>query len=112
MAQQPESNPPKIIYILYMIGILLPILSIVGVVTAYVLRSDVSSDIQSHFTFQIRTFWISILFQFVGWMTVFIGIGWLVLLAWVIWLLARNIKGLQIIIKNQAHPNPTTWLIV
>lgn len=111
MADQPENSTPKVIYILYLVGILLPVMTIVGVVVAYVYRSEASTTMQSHFTFQIRTFWISLLLQIIGWLTLVVGIGWLILLIWVIWLLVRCIKGLRIVSKNLPHPNPKTWLI-
>lgn len=111
MADQPENSTPKVIYILYLVGILLPVMSIIGVVVAYVFRGEASSNMQSHYTFQIRTFWISLLLQLTVVLTWVMGIGWLILLIWLIWLLVRCIKGLRIVSKNLPYPNPKTWLI-
>lgn len=111
MADEQENSTPKVIYILYLVGILLPVMTIIGVIVAYVFRSDASANMQSHYTFQIRTFWISLLLQIIGWLTLVIGIGWIVLLVWFIWLIVRCIKGLRIVSKNLPYPNPETWLI-
>lgn len=111
MADKQENSTPKVIYILYLVGILLPVMTIIGVIVAYVFRGDASANMQSHYTFQIRTFWISLLLQIIGWLTLVIGIGWLVLLVWFIWLIVRCVKGLRIVSKNLPYPNPTTWLL-
>lgn len=111
MSDANDTNTVKVIYILYLVGILIPVMSIIGVVVAYVFRGDANNTVQSHYTFQIRTFWISLLFQLIGWLTIFIGIGWLVLALWVIWLIVRCVKGLRVVSKNLPYPNPQTWLI-
>ena len=111
MADEQENSTPKVIYILYLVGILLPVMTIIGVIVAYVFRGDASANMQSHYTFQIRTFWISLLLQIIGWLTLVFGIGWLVLLVWFIWLIVRCVKGLRIVSKNLPYPNPTTWLL-
>ncbi|AFJ01864.1 hypothetical protein Q7C_693 [Methylophaga frappieri] len=66
---------------------------------------------QSHYTFQIRTFWIGLLLQIVGWLTFGIGIGVLILLIWLIWLIIRCVKGLKIVSKAEPYPSPESWLI-
>lgn len=111
MSEANDSNTVKIVYVLYLIGILIPVMSIVGVVIAYVFRGDADNTLQSHYTFQIRTFWISLLFQLAGWLTIFIGLGWLILLGWVIWLIVRCVKGLRFVSKKLPYPNPQTWLL-
>lgn len=111
MADEQENSTPKVIYILYLVGILLPVMTIVGVVVAYVFRGEASNTMQSHYTFQIRTFWISLLLQIIGWLTLVVGIGWLILLIWLIWLIVRCVKGLRIVSKNLPYPNPKTWLL-
>ncbi len=86
-------------------------MSIVGVVVAYVFRGEASENMQSHYTFQIRTFWIGLLIQVIGWLTLIVGIGWLILLVWLIWLVVRCARGLRIVSKNLPYLNPKTWLI-
>lgn len=111
MSDANDTNTVKVIYILYLVGILIPVMSIIGLVVAYVFRGDANNTVASHYTFQIRTFWISLLFQLIGWLTIFIGIGWLVLALWLIWLIVRCVKGLRVVSKNLPYPNPQTWFI-
>jgi uncharacterized membrane protein len=49
------------VYILYLVGFLTGITVLVGVVTAYLQRDSTDRVSQSHFQFQITTFWIGIL---------------------------------------------------
>ncbi len=100
----------KIIYVLYLVALVLPLTGIIGVVMAYINKSDAPEWLKSHYQFQIRTFWIGAIYMFVGAILAILLIGYLVLLFWVVWLIVRSIKGLMTLNQNQAHPNPTGWL--
>jgi len=100
----------KIIYILYLVGILVGITGIIGVVMAYVYKAEAPEWLQSHFQFQIRTFWIGAILLVAGFLLSLIVIGFLVLLFWLVWLIVRCAKGIQLLDKKEAHPNPTGWL--
>lgn len=99
----------NIVYVLYLVALFLGITGIVGVVIAYVNKDDAPDWVRSHYQFQIRTFWIGGLFILIGSVTAMVLVGYLVLLAWVIWLIIRTIKGMKYLGKGEAHPNPTTW---
>jgi uncharacterized membrane protein len=49
------------VYILYLVGFLTGITVLVGVVIAYLQRDNTDRISQSHFQFQIVTFWIGLL---------------------------------------------------
>lgn len=49
---------------------------------------------QSHFRYQIRTFWFALLWAVIGLATIWFGIGFFVLIGAGIWALYRHIKGL------------------
>ena len=100
----------KIVYILYLVGIVVGITAIIGVILAYINRNDAEDWLQSHYQFQIRTFWIGILYTVIGGILTFIVVGYLVLLFWLIWLIVRCVKGLKYLSENQAHPNPKGWI--
>jgi len=51
-----------IVYITYLAAFAFPPLAIAGVVLAYVNRDTAPDWLKSHFTFQIYTFWIGLLF--------------------------------------------------
>ena len=100
----------KIIYILYLAGLVLGITGIIGVVIAYMNRSEAPDWIRSHYEFQIRTFWIGALYMFVGGLLVVALIGYFILLFWMVWLIVRCIKGIKLLDANEAHPNPKGWM--
>jgi uncharacterized membrane protein len=111
--EQENSNAEgmaRIVYFLYLAGIIIGMTGIIGVVIAYVYRDDAPQWLQSHFRFQIRTFWIGALYLLIGVLLSFIIIGYLVLLFWVIWLAVRSVKGLKSLEQKQAHPDPTGWM--
>lgn len=100
-------GPPKIIYVAYLIGLVFPLAALGGLVYAYLSRGK-DKDVDTHLTFQIRMFWWGLLAGILGSITVFIVIGWFILLAWVVWVLARCITGLQLASQDKPVSDPTT----
>ena len=85
-----------VVYALQAVGLLLPVVLpwIVGVVIDYVKRDDaVGTWLESHFRWQIRTFWWSLLWAVIGGVLLLVLIGWLVLAVAGIWMLYRIVKG-------------------
>lgn len=99
----------KIVYILYMVGLFFGITGIIGVVIAYINKDDAPGWLQTHYQFQIRTFWIGALYIFIGSILSLILVGWFVLLFWVLWLIIRSVKGLKALDQNLAIEEPTRW---
>lgn len=100
----------KLVYILYFIGFVVGITTLAGVIVAYMKRGEAAPDAATHFTWQIRTFWIGLLFSVIGAVTTFILIGFLIMLATVVWMLIRLIKGFMLAGEGKPIPNPTTWM--
>jgi uncharacterized membrane protein len=68
--------------------------AIVAIVLAYVKRDDaVGTWLESHFRWQIRTFWIGLAGGIVGVVTLIILVGWLILCATAVWVIYRIVKG-------------------
>ena len=83
-----------IIYALYAASFLVGITAIVGIVLNYVKQDDVAGTfLESHFRWQIRTFWFGLLWAVVGAITWIIIIGWFILSANAIWIIYRIVKG-------------------
>jgi uncharacterized membrane protein len=85
-----------VVYALQALGLLLPVVLpwIVGVVIDYVKREDARGTwLESHFRWQIRTFWWSLLWAVIGGVLLLVLIGWLVLAVAGIWVLYRIVKG-------------------
>jgi len=100
----------KIVYFLYLAGLLFGITGIIGVVMAYINRADAPEWLAKHYQFQIRTFWIGALFIFIGALLSLIVIGYFILLLWIIWLIVRCVKGIKALDSNEPPINPTGWL--
>ncbi len=100
----------KIIYILYLVGIVIGITGIIGVIIAYINKTDAPEWLQSHYQFQVRTFWIGFLYLIIGGVLTLAVIGYLVFPFYVIWLIVRCAKGIKALDNKQAHPNPTGWM--
>lgn len=89
-----EKTLTHIVYALYAISLFFGITAIAAIIINYVKKEDVAgSFLESHFRWQIRTFWFGLLWGILGFITLFIVIGWFVLTANAIWLLYRIIKG-------------------
>ena len=83
-----------IIYALYAASFFVGITAIVAIVMNYVKKDDVAGTfLESHFRWQIRTFWFALLWCFVGAITFLIVVGWFVLIANAIWVIYRIVKG-------------------
>ena len=108
--QASTEGTAKAVYILYLVGIIFGITGIIGVVMAYINRSDAPEWLQSHYQLQIRTFWIGGLYMLIGVFTAFILIGYVILLFWLIWLIVRCAKGIKSLDQKQPYPNPTGWM--
>ena len=100
----------KIVYVLYLGGIVIGLLALVGVVMAYVNRDDGGAWVADHYRFQIRTFWIGLLLTVVGVLTTFVVIGWAVLPIALVWWIVRCVKGLKYASRAEPYPNVTTWV--
>jgi uncharacterized membrane protein len=99
-----------VIYILYLVGLLVGITSLVGVVMAYVYKGGGPEWTESHYRLQIRTFWIGLLYGIIGLVLAFVVIGWLVLLFAAVWMIIRCVKGLKFAASAQPYPTPGSWL--
>ncbi|HEY5211165.1 MAG TPA: hypothetical protein VIJ42_17130 [Stellaceae bacterium] len=104
-----SGGPVKIIYVLYLLGLIIGITPIIALVMAYIYRDGAPEWLYSHYTFQIRTFWIGLLYVVIGLVTTFILIGWLVLLFWLVWYLVRCIKGLKLAGEQRGIDHARTW---
>jgi uncharacterized membrane protein len=83
-----------VVYVLQVIGMFVPLLLVVAVIVNYVKREDVRGTfLESHFRWQIRTFWFGLLWMVLGFLTWVILIGYLIhAVAW-IWMAYRIVKG-------------------
>lgn len=108
---QDNTDMVSIVYVLYLSSIILGITGIVGLVMAYIYRKEAPEWAQTHFTYQIHTFWKGLLYSVVGIVLSFVLIGFLVLLGVVIWWIIRCVVGLKATRNKEPIKDPTGWLI-
>ncbi len=64
-----------------------------GIIINYVRKEDIQGSwLESHFRWQIKTFWYTLLWMVIGAVTTLFLIGWAILLAGSLWLTYRVIK--------------------
>lgn len=87
-------NLTKVIYLLQVLGLLVGGTYIVAVFINHFKFRDVENTwLESHFTWQIRTFWFSVLWFVCGILTVFFLIGFVILFVNYIWVIYRIARG-------------------
>jgi uncharacterized membrane protein len=106
-----ESNQAKIIYVLYLAGLVLGITPLIGVVMAYLAMGNAPEWLATHYRFQIRTFWMALLYSIISALLTVVLIGFLGFIAIAIWLIIRCVKGFQAADKGEAVADVETWLI-
>ena len=83
-----------VVYALQVLSVFVGITAIVGVIINYVKREDAAGTLyESHFDWQIRTFWWSLLWFAVGLALAVVLVGFLIMCAAGLWVLYRAIRG-------------------
>ena len=94
-----------VVYALYALSWFFGISAIVAIVVNYIKREDVAGTwLDSHFRWQIRTFWFGLLWFVLGWITFVLLIGWAILFANLVWLIYRIVKGWLYLNENRPMP--------
>lgn len=96
-----NTTPVKIAYALYAFGCIFPLLTLGGVIYAYVERGKSELN-DTHLTHLIRTFWLALLISVVGVLTIVVVIGIPILIAGGIWYVLRIITGF--VLFNDGKP--------
>jgi uncharacterized membrane protein len=88
-------NVAMMVYLLQALSFLWGVTAIVGVIVNYVKRDDARGTVyESHFDWQIRTFWWGLLWLVVGALLIIaLGLGFLVMFVAWIWAIYRVVKG-------------------
>ncbi len=92
-----------VVYALQVASVFVGFTAIVGVIVNYVKREDAAGTVyESHFDWQIRTFWWGLVWTVVGFVLLFaFGLGLLVWFVAGIWALYRVVKGFLKLNDNQ-----------
>ena len=82
------------VYALQAVSFFFGITYLIADIINYVKLPDVRGTwLESHFRWQIRTFWYSLLWAIIGSLTYFLVIGWIILGVDAIWVIYRITRG-------------------
>jgi len=123
-AEHGERVLPAAAYLLYLIGLTHGVTIIFALLIAYFNRNDASPKMQSHYTFIIRTFWLSIGWFLIGGAVFLLGIplsivligipmmavGGAICASVIAWSAVRCLIGGYYLLKDEAYPRPQSWL--
>ncbi|HEY9216636.1 MAG TPA: hypothetical protein VIO94_01200 [Phenylobacterium sp.] len=120
-----ERTLPIVAYACYLGGLITGISPIIGVILAHAGREAASPTMRTHYTFQIRTFWIAVLAMLAAGAAMGVGAVLSVILIGIpilaaaglamglicVWFFVRSVVGLIYVAQNQPYPRPETWLV-
>lgn len=87
-------NVTLVVYALQALSFIFGLTAVVGLIVNYIKREDVRGTVyESHFDWQIRTFWWGLLWVAVGFVLALVLVGFAVLFVAWIWMIYRVIKG-------------------
>ena len=110
LGHKPDTTMAMVIYALYLASFILGFTSLIGVVIAYVYKGKGPAWLDEHYRYQIRTFWIGLVYGIVFSILTFILIGFPLLLALAVWLIIRCVKGFKGLQEKRAPSNVDSWL--
>lgn len=107
-----DTTLPMVIYALYLASIITGgLTALVGVVIAYVYRGKGPEWLERHYRYQIRTFWIGLLYFCLAGVLMFVLIGFVLWLVAAVWLVIRCVKGFKGLQEKRSPDNVDTWLV-
>ena len=105
-----DTNLALVVYVLYCVGYFTGISALIGVIIAHLKVDDADPVLRSHYQFQIRTFWIGLLYLAIGIPLSIVLIGVPILVWWFLWSLIRIVKGIIRLNDYKPIARPTSWL--
>lgn len=109
--QAPDTTMAIVVYALYLASFVVGFTSIIGVIIAYIYRGNGPAWLDEHYRYQIRTFWIGLLYATVTIFLAFVLIGLPLMLALAVWFIVRCVKGFKGLQEKRPPHNVDSWLI-
>ncbi len=98
------------IYILFLVGVFIPLATAAGAVWAGSARRTATPEERTHYTFQIGTFWGTLAAVVIGALLSYAYVGWLILMLWAFWIVIRTVKGMSWAGRGEPVPVPESWM--
>ena len=117
---------PAVVYGLYLLGFAsCAATTVIGLLVAYANRTTAGPINESHYTFAIRSFWLTIGWFLIGFLLFILGLplsillvglpvvaaGWFIMCAVGLWFATRCCVGIYYLVRGEAYPRPRSWLI-
>lgn len=104
-----DKSLTSLIYLLYALSLVLGVTALVAIVMNYVKRDDVQGTwLESHFRWQIRSFWFAVMWIAVSGLMVLtiIGVPFALVLLLIagLWILYRVVRGWWNLMQRQTMP--------
>ena len=104
-----------LIYVLYGISVFFVLPFFIAIMINYIKREEVKGTfLESHFDWQINTFWYTLLWSVLGFITLLVGVGFVILIIDAIWFIYRIVKGI-LYLNDEKRMRPTEvnlWFFV
>ncbi|CAA9488956.1 MAG: hypothetical protein AVDCRST_MAG39-640 [uncultured Sphingomonadaceae bacterium] len=110
-ARAEGTNRPAIVAGLYLVGLLTGLPVLIGAVLALVWRGEAADWERSHYSYLLRTFGYGVLATIVGAILMVVLVGFLVMGAAWLWMLARSLASLVRALERRPMPEPRTLLV-
>lgn len=104
-----EAGNTNLVYILYLVGLVIGPIILVGVIIAYVNQGNATDWVKDHYRYQIRTFWIAMLYSIISVVLMVVVVGIFLAIATAVWWIVRCIKGMQAANRGEAPANVAGW---
>lgn len=115
---------PAIVYALYLIGLTHGLTTIIGLIICYAVRDSAGPRMRDHYTWLIRTFWITVGAGVLGGLLLLIGVplsfiligvpivmaGGIILGAAWVYCAVRAIIGVVFLARDEPLPRPNAYL--
>lgn len=123
-AASEDRTMPAVVYALYLIGLTHGLTIVIGLIIAYASRGAAGPAMHSHYTLQIRTFWLTIGWFLLGGLMILVGIplslvligvpivmlgGAICFVAW-LWFAIRSVMGVVYLARGEPYPRPYAWV--
>ncbi|RUR39162.1 DUF4870 family protein [Vreelandella populi] len=110
-AKEPDTTIAMVNYVLYLASFVVGFTSVIGVIIAYMYQGKGPAWLDEHYRYQIRTFWIGLLYGIIASVLTLVLIGFPLLLALAVWFIVRCVKGFKGLQEKRAPSNVGSWLL-
>ena len=102
----------KLIYAGYLMSLAVPFLALIAAFFAYQnSKADRPAWLGTHYTYQLRTFWMGLIANIIAYALSFIGVGLLLFPLIAVWVVARAVKGLIRVARQHEIEDPNSYFV-